>query len=139
RVWVPALMAITLVWAAPSTEAANSLRQVTVATENARSTNAAMRPLIAGGNAVVAAVIAALVAGMTSPSSSGIGGGCFISYFDPTTKRVLIIDARETAPLAIDAPAFENRPFGTEERGKWVGVPGEVAGLFELHSHFGKR
>ncbi len=138
-VWVPTLIGITLVWLAPATDAADARGQVAVATENARSTKDAIRQLQLGGNAVDAAVTAALVAGVTSPSSSGVGGGCFINYFDAKTKRTLIIDARETAPREIDAAAFENRPFDWEERGKWVGVPGEVAGLYELHRRFGKR
>jgi gamma-glutamyltranspeptidase/glutathione hydrolase len=92
-----------------------------------------------GGNAVDAAVTAALVAGVVSSSSSGIGGGAFIHYFDSTSGKSVILDARESAPAGLVAQDFESRPFAPEQRGKYVGVPGEVAGLFTLHAQFGKR
>ncbi len=137
--WASVFVGSALLWTAPDTGAAGPPKQVAVTTENARSTTEALRQMLAGGNAVDAAVTAALVAGVTSPSSSGVGGGCFINYFDAQNKQTVIIDARETAPAAIDTAAFENRPFTADERGKWVGVPGEVAGLYELHRRFGKR
>ncbi len=123
----------------PRLEAADTPSQVAVATENPTSTKAAFEQLQAGGNAVDAAVTAALVAGVANPTSSGLGGGCFINYFDRSSGNVYILDAREVAPANIVPQDFENRPFDTEARGKWVGVPGELAGLYELHSRFGKR
>ncbi len=137
--WLGAALSVTLlIFGTPDIEAASGRGQLAVATENARSTHAAMQTLQAGGNAADAAVTAALVAGVTSPGSSGIGGGCFIHYFDATSGKTTILDARETAPASIVAADFEARPFASESRGKWVGVPGEVAGLHELHRRFGK-
>jgi gamma-glutamyltranspeptidase/glutathione hydrolase len=49
-----------------------------------------------------------------------------------------VLDFRETAPAGIDAAAFEKRPFDREAWGKWAGVPGEVAGLYELYRRQGK-
>jgi gamma-glutamyltranspeptidase len=83
-------------------------------------------------------VVAALVAGVTNPSSSGIGGGCFIHFWSAKEQRSVVLDARETAPAALHAEPFENRPFGPVERGQLVGTPGEIRGLYELHRRFGK-
>jgi gamma-glutamyltranspeptidase/glutathione hydrolase len=110
-----------------------------VATENARSTNEALQQLRWGGNAVDAAVTAALVAGVVSPTSSGLGGGCFINLFDPKLGIPVILDARESAPKDLAPEDFDARPFAFEQRGKWVGVPGELQGLYELHRRFGRR
>jgi gamma-glutamyltranspeptidase/glutathione hydrolase len=110
-----------------------------VATEHPLVTLAAMAELRAGGNAVDAAVVAALMAGVVNATSSGIGGGGFALYWDVHSAHPTLLDFRETAPRAIDAAAFEHRPFAREQRGKAVGVPGEVMGLFELHRRFGKR
>ena len=57
----------------------------------------------------------------------------------PRSSTTHLVDFREIAPRAIDVAAFERRPFPDAERGKLVGVPGEPAGLHELHRRFGKR
>lgn len=109
-----------------------------VATEAPRATQEAMKVLRAGGNAADAAIVAALVSGVVSPSSSGIGGGAFVHHWDATQGLSTILDARERAPSGLVGAEFETT-FSTEQRGKWVGVPGEVAGLFELHRRFGSK
>jgi gamma-glutamyltranspeptidase / glutathione hydrolase len=109
-----------------------------VASEAPDAADAAMAILRQGGSAADAAVTAALVGGVTNSSSSGLGGGCFIHVWDASAARSFIIDARETAPSAINNEAFENRPFGPSERGRAVGVPGELRGLYDLHRRFGK-
>jgi len=109
-----------------------------VASESAGATKEAERVLRAGGNAFDAAVCAALVTGFTSPSSSGIGGGGFAMVWSARDQKPYVVDFRETAPAGIDAAALDKRPVPPEKRGQSVGVPGEVAGLFELHERFGK-
>jgi gamma-glutamyltranspeptidase / glutathione hydrolase len=114
-------------------------RGFAVASESSDATRAALRELEAGGNAVDAAVTAALVAGVSSPSSSGIGGGGFALVFMAAEKKVRFFDFREMAPARLDVLAFEKRPLPPEERGKLVGVPGEVAGLHALQQAFGRH
>lgn len=109
-----------------------------VATESPGATREASRVLAAGGNAFDAAVCAALVSGFTNPSSSGIGGGGFALVWSAREKRPYVLDFRETAPAAVDATVLDQRPVPPEKRGQTVGVPGEVAGLFELQQRFGK-
>lgn len=131
-----------LVGEAPEVQAAPrsvSGRSYAVATENETVSRAAIRAMEHGGNAVDAAVTAALVAGVASPSSSGMGGGGFALVFDATSHQVTSLDFREMAPGNVDVAAFERRPFAPAERGRLVGVPGEVRGLYELHQKHGRK
>jgi gamma-glutamyltranspeptidase/glutathione hydrolase len=136
---VAALCVIGLLLVAPGGHAGSKPARVAVATESALATREAMAKLDAGGNAVDAIVRAALVAGVVSPSSSGLGGGGFALLWRANAREPYVLDFRETAPAAIDAAAFEQRPFKPEQRARASGVPGELAGLFELQSSFGKR
>lgn len=123
----------------PAPSAGAVANAAAVASESPDATRAAMLQLRLGGNAVDAAVTAALMAGVTNPTSSGIGGGGFALVWTAATQKAFILDFRETAPLAVDAAAFEQRPLPPERQGVLVGVPGEVRGLYELHRRFGKR
>jgi len=144
RTWLLPLSAglsvFALVLAAPGGGHAESKpARVAVATENAACTREGLAELAAGGNAVDAIVRAALVAGIASPSSSGLGGGGFALVWRAATREPYVLDFRETAPAAIDAAAFETRPFKAEERARATGVPGELAGLWQLQHDLGKR
>lgn len=135
--WQRAIASLLLLWTLllPS-----SVRAAAIAatSENPLVTEAALDQMRAGGNAVDAAVTAALVAGVVSPTSSGIGGGGFAMVRLQAEARTVLLDFRETAPRELDASAFEARPLPAAERGKYVGVPGEVAGLYLLHQRYGR-
>jgi gamma-glutamyltranspeptidase / glutathione hydrolase len=119
--------------------AAPSVANRGVASESRLATDAGFALLEAGGSAADAAVAAALVAGVVSPSSSGLGGGGFALVRTAADGRVVALDFREVAPAVLDVAAFERRPLPAAERGKLVGVPGEAAGLHELSRRFGKK
>jgi len=133
------LCAFALVLAAPSGHADSKPARFAVATENAVSTREGFAELAAGGNAVDAIVRAALVAGIVSPSSSGLGGGGFALVWRAATREPYVLDFRERAPATIDVAAFEARPFEPELRARATGVPGELAGLWQLQHDLGKR
>ena len=82
------------------------------------------------GNAFDAAVTTALILGITHPHSSGIGGGGFVVF--KNDNAIGSLDFREMAPSSFYPEVFID---GRNSRsGVWsVGVPGELAGLFELH------
>lgn len=107
-----------------------------VSSENPTASRDAGQILAQGGSAADAAVVAALVAGVASPTSSGIGGGGFALVL--SDQKIYILDFRETAPSGLKAEALEVDTLSKEEAGHWVGVPGEVKGLFELHRRAGK-
>ncbi|HKO52078.1 MAG TPA: gamma-glutamyltransferase [Polyangiaceae bacterium] len=133
------LCACALLLAAPGGRAEGKPARVAVATENAVSTREGLAELAAGGNAVDAIVRAVLVAGVASPSSSGLGGGGFAMVWRAAKREPYVLDFRETAPAALDAAAFEARPFAAEQRARATGVPGELAGLWQLHHDLGQR
>jgi gamma-glutamyltranspeptidase/glutathione hydrolase len=131
--------ALVLLALGPVARAAIGGGHAAAATENALSTREALAQLKAGGNAVDAAVAAALVAGVASPSSSGIGGGGFAVVWLASERQIKVLDFRETAPRVLDVASLERDELPDSERGDLIGVPGEVKGLFELHQRHGKR
>jgi gamma-glutamyltranspeptidase/glutathione hydrolase len=80
-----------------SPAAAAENRKGMVATVHPLATEAGVTALRAGGNAVDAAVAAALTLGVVDSHNSGIGGGCFILIRQPD-GRFAALDGRETAP-----------------------------------------
>ena len=70
-----------------------------VATVNPIATDAGVAAMDAGGNAVDAAVAAALTLGVVDGFNSGIGGGCFI-LIRTADGKIIAIDGREMAPQA---------------------------------------
>ena len=70
-----------------------------VATVNPIATDAGVAALDAGGNAVDAAIAAALTLGVVDGFNSGIGGGCFI-LIRTADGKIMAMDGREMAPQA---------------------------------------
>jgi gamma-glutamyltranspeptidase/glutathione hydrolase len=105
-----------------------------VATGHALATEAGVEVLREGGNAVDAAVTAALTLGVVDGNNSGIGGGCLI-LIRSSDGRLTAIDGRETAPMAATKDMFvrDGQPIlGASQTGPLaVGVPGALA-AYEL-------
>jgi gamma-glutamyltranspeptidase / glutathione hydrolase len=93
-----------------------------------QGTGAAIATLRQGGNAVDAAIAAASVLGVVEPYSCGIGGGGFLTVYTARDGQVHTIDARETAPAAMDANSFAGLTTFESQRvsGMSVGVPGTL-------------
>jgi gamma-glutamyltranspeptidase/glutathione hydrolase len=112
-----------------------------VATVNPLATDAAVETLRNGGNAIDAAVVAALILGVVDGFNSGIGGGCFmlVRLHDGT---ILAIDGRETAPAGATRDMFVRNnkvvPELSQTGGLAVGVPGALAAYDYAVRHFGK-
>ncbi len=107
-----------------------------VAAESTTAARVAMDVLGRGGNAIDAAVAGALTGGVTHPVSSGIGGGGFAVVWDAKARRVHVLDFRETAPIGLKPSDYWKH--SDRKRGVWAGVPGEIAGLYEMHARWGK-
>ena len=95
----------------------------------------------AGGNAADAAVAIAFTLAVTYPEAGNLGGGGFATVlFD---GKADFLDYRERAPASASAGMYLDRAGKVIADASIVGagaagVPGTVAGLWELHRRFGK-
>lgn len=90
------------------------------------------------GSAADAAVAVMMCEGITCPQSTGLGGGFIMTIYTKETRKVETLIARERAPAAATETMFN----GLDEKASQVGglsiaVPGELAGLWELHQKYG--
>lgn len=113
-----------------------------VASEDHHATEAGEAMLGAGGNAVDAAVTTAFVLAVTHPSAGNLAGGGF-AIVRVGKGHASALDFRETAPAAA-TPAMYLDAGGNPTRESLIGdracgVPGSVAGLYELHHKYGKK
>ncbi|GLQ92238.1 gamma-glutamyltransferase [Dyella acidisoli] len=128
---------------APSTQLAQRPGHAGIASANTLATEAGLEVLAKGGNAFDAAVAVASTLSVVEPESSGIGGGFMATMYIAADKRSVFIDARETAPAAVNTKDYLN-PDGTPNRDTALkgplsaGIPGEPAGLAWLAKHYGK-
>lgn len=111
-----------------------------VATTDAYATRIGLDVLQRGGNAVDAAVAVGFALAVVHPQAGNIGGGGFaiIRLADGQTAA---LDFRETAPLQLTPQYYldgEGRPTDASQTGHLAsGVPGTVAGLWEMHQRYG--
>jgi gamma-glutamyltranspeptidase/glutathione hydrolase len=97
--------------------------------------------LLAGGNAVDAAVATGFALAVTYIDAGNIGGGGFmLIYMD---GEPVFLDYREVAPLAAHRDMFLDDDKAVIQNlsligAKAAGVPGTVAGFWKAHQRFGK-
>lgn len=113
-----------------------------VSTVQPRATEAALAAFAKGGNAVDAAVAAALTLGVVDGHNSGIGGGSFVlvRWADGSIEA---IDGRETAPAKAHRDMYmragEWQPQLSKVGPLAVGIPGAVAAYDYMLSKGGER
>ncbi|MEW6480241.1 MAG: gamma-glutamyltransferase family protein [Pseudomonadota bacterium] len=112
-----------------------------VSTSHPLAAQAGLRMLLAGGNAVDAAIAAAAALTITEPVSNGLGSDAFCILWDG--RQLHGLNASGHAPRAW-TPDYFHRKYGTDaltppKRGlDSVTVPGAVAGWVALSERFGK-
>ena len=133
--------------------AAVESRHGMVAAQHLGAAQAGARVLAAGGNAVDAAVVTALMLSVVEPWLSGVGGGGFLLHADPARSGVDTLDFNMIAPIGLD-PGDYPLARGQETTGNWfqwpavagqrningyssICVPGAVAGLAAALERFG--
>lgn len=120
---------------------AQTFKNGAVATVHSLATEAAVSAARRGGNAVDAAVAAALTLGVVDGHNSGLGGGCFMLI---RTERgsFVAIDGRETAPAKASRDMFVRNGKAVPELSQTgalaIGVPGSLAACEYALRHFGK-
>jgi gamma-glutamyltranspeptidase/glutathione hydrolase len=112
-----------------------------VVADSGQASQAGMEILGRGGNAVDAAIATALALSVVDQASSGLGGGGFMVVYRAKDKKAFALDFRETAPAASRRELYlkDGKPLSSLSLtgALAVGVPGEVAGLYEAHKRFG--
>jgi gamma-glutamyltranspeptidase/glutathione hydrolase len=103
------------------------------------ASQAGLRILKAGGNAVDAAITTQLALAVVYPGAGNIGGGGFVVARLADGKNITI-DFRERAPAAASRNMYldaqENVIPGKSENGHMAsGVPGSVAGIFAYYKY----
>ena len=131
-VWMLALLSIPTV----------AYGQHAIVTAHPLATQVGNTILERGGNAYDAAVAVSAALAVVEPYSSGFGGGGFWLLYDAKTKRSVMVDGRETAPLAATANMYLDKS-GKPIAGLSVntvlaaGIPGMPAALVHLAKRYG--
>jgi len=99
--------------------------------------------LAKGGNAVDTAVATTLAISVVEPFAAGIGGGGFLLMYSGKTGEIKALDFRERAPLKATRNMYLDAqgkviPHASINGYLAVATPGTIAGMYELHRHYGK-
>ncbi|EWM20984.1 Gamma-glutamyltranspeptidase [Nannochloropsis gaditana] len=118
-----------------------------VATSQPLASQAGLEVLKAGGNAVDAAIAVAAVLNVTEPCSTGLGGDCFMLYYEAATEKVHGLNGSGRSPraLTLERARAEARKTGASEEDDemdpthvhCVTVPGTAAGWADSLERFG--
>jgi gamma-glutamyltranspeptidase/glutathione hydrolase len=132
---IAVLLAFLVAAAAPSARSQSALGiHGAVATVDRIASQAGIDAMQNGGNAVDAAVAAALTLGVVNAYNSGLGGGCFI-LIRRSNGDILCIDGRETAPAAASRDMYLRDgvadPAMSQSGALASGTPGELAACAE--------
>ncbi len=112
-----------------------------VASAHPLASQTGVEVLQTGGNAVDAAVAAALTLGVVEPHASGIGGGGFMLIYLSRNRKTEVIDYREVAPRKA-SPQLYGRAETLDAIKLGLGsvaVPGTLAGLTLALKKFGTK
>ncbi len=115
-------------------------QQGIVATSQILASQAGAQILTRGGSAVDAAIAANAVLGVVEPMMDGIGGDCFVMYWDVKTGKLTGLNAsgpapRDLTPEFLAAQGIQTMPKAGIHS---VTVPGAVEGWARMHARFGK-
>lgn len=122
-----------------------------IVTPQPEATDAGVEVLAAGGNAVDAAVAAALVQGVVDPLMCGVGGFAMIQVVTPG-GRAHVIDGLGASPAAVSETMWERALLGPTSDGfgsrvegfvnetgpQAVMTPGTMKALAVLHGLWGR-
>jgi gamma-glutamyltranspeptidase/glutathione hydrolase len=94
-----------------------------------------------GGNAADAAVAVAATLNLTEPTSTGIGGDCFVIYYDAQAQRLSGLNGSGRAPARLNLEMLQRAGFNQElppYHPYTITVPGACAGWCDLLERHGR-
>jgi len=100
----------------------------------------AVQILEAGGNAVDAALAAALLEGVCEPQMAGIGGDCFVLIKPAGEDRIIALNGSGRAPAALSAATMRARGLGAVpvHGPEAITIPGAVDAFCRLSKDWGR-
>lgn len=108
-----------------------------VTSGHALASQAGIRLLQLGGNAIDAAIATAAALGVVEPQSSGIGGDGFLLIYDANAGKVSAVNATGPAPAAATRELYLAND-GIPMKGiRSVSVPGLIDGWLLAHERYG--
>ena len=112
-----------------------------VATESPLASQAGVRILERGGNAVDAAITANAMMGVVEPMMNGIGGDLFVMVYDAKANKLYGLNASGWAPKGLTIEFLQKQGLrDMPNRGvNAVTVPGVVDGWQKLADKFGRK
>ncbi len=132
-----AAAAVGLDWSNPYPSARSAvLGRHVVSTSQPLAAQAGLRMLLAGGNAVDAAIAAAMVLTVVEPTGNGLGSDAFAILWDG--RELHGLNASGRAPAAWDTARFANQRAMPDAGWDSVTVPGAVSAWSALSQRFGK-
>jgi len=120
----------------PSPSKIGEYEYAAVAVDSIPCSTVGKKVMLDGGNAIDSAIATMYCNGVVNPQSMGIGGGFIMTiYLANGTKLALI--ARETAPAGASKDMYHGDPSLLRYGPYASGVPGFVAGTWELKQRLG--
>lgn len=137
------ILLLFFIFSSTSFASANRPSQAAIASAHPVATAAGFEILKKGGNAFDAAVAVSATLAVVEPYSSGIGGGGFWLLHNAKTKKDIMVDGRETAPLKATRNMYLDKagnviPGLSVDGALAAGIPGEPAALVHIAKTYGK-
>ena len=101
------------------------------------ASQAGIQTMMAGGNAVDAAIATAAALGVVEPAGSGVGGDGFIFIYWAETGQVVAVNATGPAPRAATREIYLKNGGIPMKGMRSVSVPGLVDGWLLAHERYG--
>jgi gamma-glutamyltranspeptidase/glutathione hydrolase len=109
-----------------------------VASGHPMASEAGLRILKEGGNAMDAAIATWLVQGQVEPGMTGLGADMFILFYDAKTGEVRFINGTGPAPMAATVEFYRARGGMPRDGALSVEVPGAVGGAMLALEKYGR-
>src|SRR5581483_6599785 len=110
-----------------------------VASGHPLASEAGMRILKAGGNAIDAAIATWAVQGQVEPGMTGLGADMFILYYNAKTREVKFINGTGFAPHAATIDLYKSKGGIPDDGALTISVPAAVAGAAYAVQKYGTK